>query len=98
MLYGFLQDKNQLTVQPRQEGGQPWADAASARAPQPPLGQYEFTEPPSCEFMQPGTVSEMDNGFRRLSMNGIEGTQMTMEMGEDVNYVISRNNLSKRSV
>lgn len=98
MLYGFLQDKNQLTVQPRQEGGQPWADAASARAPQPPLGQYEYTEPPSCEFMQPGTVSEMDNGFRRLSMNGIEGTQMTMEMGEDVNYVISRNNLSKRSV
>lgn len=98
MLYGFLQDKNQLTVQPRQEGGQPWADAASARAPQPPLGQYEFTEPPSCEFMQPGTVSEMDNGFRRLSMNGIEGTQMTMEMGEDVNYVISRNNLSKRSI
>lgn len=98
MLYGFLQDKNQLTVQPRQEGGQPWADAASARAPQPPLGQYEFTEPPSCEFMQPGTVSEMDNGFRRLSMNGIEGTQMTMEMGEDVGYVVSRNNLSKRSV
>jgi hypothetical protein len=97
MLYGFLQDKNQLTVTARQEGGQPWVDVAAARAPQPPLGQYEFTEPPPCPFVQPGTVSEMDNGFRRLSMNGVEGTELEMMMGENVDYVVSRNNYSKRS-
>lgn len=91
----FLQDKNQLTVSGRADGGQPWAEAASARKLPPNTAQYSYEEPPACPFEQPGTVTEMDNGYRRLSMNGMEGTVVDYDPGMP-ELLVRRNNFNSR--
>lgn len=92
----FLQDKmNQLTVSGRADGGEPWADAASARVTAPDLGQYSYQEPPPCPFEQPGTVTEMDNGYRKLRMNAMEGAVAEFDLGQP-EMLISRNNYMQR--
>jgi len=98
MLYRSMQDKNEIVLSGRQDGGQPWADAASARAPMPPLGQYEYTPPPECPMQPPGTTAEMDNGFRRLPDREREGYMMEVFSEPTESYLIPRNNYSRRSV
>jgi hypothetical protein len=91
----FLQDKNQLTVSGRADGGEPWADAASARRAPADTMQYSYQEPPECQFVQPGTVTEMDNGFRRLRMGGMEGTVVEFDYGQP-EMLVQRNNYTSR--
>lgn len=91
----FLQDKNQLTVTGRADGGEPWADATSARVAPTDLAQYSYQEPPPCPFEQPGTITEMDNGFRRLRMGGMEGTVVEFDPGQP-EMLVSRNNYMSR--
>lgn len=93
----FLQDKNQLTVSGRADGGEPWADATSARRAPGNTAQYAYQEPPDCMFAQPGTVTEMDAGYRKLSMSGMEGTVVEFDPGQP-EMLVPRNNFSKRSV
>lgn len=98
MLYRSMQDKNEVVLSGRQEGGQPWADAASARAPMPPLGEYQYTEPPECPMQPPGTAMEMENGFRRLPDNERDNYMMEIFSGPSEDFMIPRNNYSRRSV
>lgn len=92
----FLQDKmNQLTVSGRADGGEPWADAASARVVAQDLAQYSYQEPPPCPFEQPGTVTEMDNGYRKLRISGMEGVVVEIDPGQP-EMLISRNNYMQR--
>jgi hypothetical protein len=91
----FLQDKNQLTVSGRADGGEPWADAASARSVPTNTAQYAHDPLPNCMFEQPGTVTEMDMGYRKLRMGGMEGTLVEFDPGQP-EMVIARNNFSQR--
>lgn len=91
----FLQDKNQLTVTGRSEGSEPWADAASARVLPTDFAQYSYQEPPACPFEEPGTVTEMDNGYRKLRMSGMEGTVVEFDPGQP-ELLVSRNNYMSR--
>lgn len=91
----FMQDKNQLTVSGRADGGQPWADDASARKMAPNTAEYAYEEPPACPFVQPGTVTEMDNGYRKLSMSGMEGTVVEYDPGQP-ELLLRRNNFGQR--
>lgn len=93
----FLQDKNQLTVSGRADGGEPWAEAASARSVPTNTAQYSRSEAPDCMFEQPGTVTEMDMGYRKLRMGGMEGTVVEFDPGQP-EMIVPRNNFSKRSV
>ena len=99
MLYGAMQDKNEVVLSGRKDGGQSWAEAASARAPAPPLGQYEVTPQPDCAMQPPGTATEMENGFRRLSFDDRGGQDMVYAVSDAPDtFVIPRNNYHKRSV
>lgn len=91
----FLQDKNQLTVSGRADGGEPWADATSARRAPTDTAQYSYQEPPPCPFEQPGTVTEMDMGYRKLRMGGMEGTVVEFDPGQP-EMLVSRNNYMSR--
>jgi hypothetical protein len=92
----FLQEKNnQLTVTGRADGGEPWADAASARRTPTDTAQYSYQAPPDCMFEQPGTVTEMDMGYRKLRMNGLEGVVVDIDPGQP-EYIVPRNNTMSR--
>lgn len=92
----YLQEKmNQLTVSGRADGGEPWADAASARVVAPDLAQYSYQDPPDCMFEQPGTVTEMENGYRKLRMSGIEGVVVEIDPGQP-EMLVPRNNYMQR--
>lgn len=91
----FLQDKNQLTVSGRADGGQPWADSASARKAPPSTAQYAHDPLPECAFVPPGTVTEMDNGYRKLTMGGMEGTVVEFDPSQP-ELLVRRNNFNSR--
>jgi hypothetical protein len=46
-------------------------------------------------FEQPGTVTEMDMGYRKLRMGGMEGTLVEFDPGQP-EMVIARNNFNQR--
>jgi hypothetical protein len=93
----FLQDKNQLTVSGRSDGGEPWADAASARSLPGNTEQYVYDAPPPCPFEPPGTMTEMAMGYRKLRMSGNEGNVVNFEYDQP-EMLVPRNNYSRRSV
>jgi hypothetical protein len=46
-------------------------------------------------FEQPGTVTEMDMGYRKLRMNGMEGVVVDIDFGQP-EYLVPRNNMMSR--